>query len=456
MDRSWDGVRPWIAVVQRSDSFAHVFEELAEAAGAGLERGTAAWDRAPLGTACAVLVVVAGREDEVVAEVESARGAGGDPIGVVGTAPEHRVAVAALRSGAAEYFALPGDVEALRSWVLDQAEQARARAGARVLAEQEREAYDFSRLVGESEKLRAALRIAARVIPRSRSTVLLTGETGTGKELLAHALHHNGPRGDQPFVEVNCTALPPTLLEAELFGYEKGAFTDARAAKPGLFEAAHRGTLFLDEIGDLPLDLQGKLLRVLDERRVRRLGALRSVDVDVRIIAATHVDLAQAVRAGRFREDLFFRLNVVPIHLPPLRERGTDVLLLAERFLAGFAADYEVDVAPLTDEIRRALLSHDWPGNVRELRNAMERAVLLGDGRVRTEDLFRAGAPHTTPASGALPFPASLAAIEQAAARAMVLRFEGNKSAAAEALGISRSRLYRLLDAGEGAGRDDG
>ncbi|MBW3552650.1 MAG: sigma 54-interacting transcriptional regulator, partial [Gemmatimonadetes bacterium] len=270
------------------------------------------------------------------------------------------------------------------------------------------------------------------------------------KELLAQALHYNGPRGDQPFVEVNCTALPANLLEAELFGYEKGAFTDARAAKPGLFEAAHRGTLFLDEIGDLPLDLQGKLLRVLEERRVRRLGALKSVDVDVRIVAATNVDLAAAVRDGRFREDLFFRLNVVPIHLPPLRERGSDVLLLAERFLAAFAEEYELEVAPLDDEVRRAILAHDWPGNVRELRNSLERAVLLSDGRIRPEDLFRA-TPTAAPA-GALPFPASLETIERAAARSMVDRFQGNKSAAAEALGISRSRLYRLLD--ESAGED--
>ncbi|HUP19480.1 MAG TPA: sigma 54-interacting transcriptional regulator [Gemmatimonadota bacterium] len=444
---------PVIAVLQRGDSFERAWPEVAASAKAQLRRGASAESLAPLGDACAVLVVVAGREEECAEEVGGALAAGAKRVAVVGSAAEHRVAVAALRSGASEYFALPGDLEALRSWVSEQAVGARARAGAESLAAAERGVYDFSRLVGESEKLRAALRIAARVIPRGRSTVLITGETGTGKELLAQAVHYNGPRGDQPFVEVNCTALPPNLLEAELFGYEKGAFTDARTAKPGLFEAAHGGTLFLDEIGDLPLDLQGKLLRVLEERRVRRLGALRSVNVDVRIVAATNVDLADAVRAGRFREDLFFRLNVVPIHLPPLRERGSDVLLLAERFLAAFTEEYELEVAPLDDEVRGAILAHAWPGNVRELRNALERAVLLSDGRIRSDDLFRA-TPSAAPA-GTLPFPASLATIERAAARAMVDRFGGNKSAAADALGISRSRLYRLLDGGGGGGGSD-
>lgn len=440
--------RPWLAVLQQGDSFAGVWPEMAAAAGAELTVTDAVETLRPLREACALLVVVAGREEEAAREVGQARTAGAGAVAVVGAAAEHRVAVAALRAGATEYFALPGDVEALRSWVVEQADRVLARERARGLAAEERASYDFSRLIGESEKLREALRIAARVIPRGRSTVLLTGETGTGKELLAQALHYNGPRGDQPFVEVNCTALPPTLLEAELFGYEKGAFTDARAAKPGLFEAAHRGTLFLDEIGDLPLDLQGKLLRVLEERRVRRLGALRSVDVDVRIVAATHVDLAAAVAAGRFREDLYFRLNVVPIHLPPLRERGSDVLLLAERFLRAFAEEYDLEVAPLDEEVRRVLLAHDWPGNVRELRNALERAVLFSDGRIRAEDLFRTR--PVAPAGGLLPFPAPLSEIEQAAARAMVDRFDGNKSAAADALGISRSRLYRLLDASGG------
>jgi two-component system response regulator HydG len=366
---------------------------------------------------------------------------------VVGTAAEHRLAVAAVRAGAVEYFALPQDLAALRGWVMERAAAAEARANAAVLAASERERFDFSGVVGESTGLKEALRVASRIIPRGAATVLLMGETGTGKEVLAHAIHHNGPRSAAAFVEVNCTALPANLLEAELFGYEKGAFTDARAAKPGLFEAAHGGTLFLDEIGDLPLELQGKLLRALEEKQVRRLGSVRSVQVDVRIIAATHVDLEAAVRDGRFRQDLYFRLSVLPIHLPPLRERGSDVLLLAERFLAAFAEEYDVALPTLTDEVRRAFLAYDWPGNVRELRNALERAVLLGEGDLRLDDLFRQPRVNSGgPAGAALPFPASLAEIERAAALRMVERFEGNKSAAAEVLGISRTRLYRLLE----------
>ncbi|NIP77985.1 MAG: AAA domain-containing protein, partial [Gemmatimonadetes bacterium] len=270
----------------------------------------------------ALLLVVAGEEGAAPERLAELAAAGAGPVAVVGAAASHRLAVQAIRAGAAEFFALPADLEGLRAWVLDRAESARADARARRLAEEERRQYDFSRLIGESDGLKEAIRVAARIIPRGSATVLLTGETGTGKELLAQAIHYNGPRAAAPFVEVNCAALPPNLLEAELFGYEKGAFTDASAAKPGLFEAAHGGTLFLDEIGELPLELQAKLLRALEDKRVRRLGSVRALDVDVRIIAATHVDLPAAIRDGRFREDLYYRLGVVPIRLPPLRERG--------------------------------------------------------------------------------------------------------------------------------------
>ena len=435
-----------LAALQRGDAFARVWGELAEAADVELRSAPDVGALAPLADACAVLVVMPSEEQDAPEWVAAVRAAGARSVAVVGAAAEHRLAVAALRSGADEYFALPVDLGALRGWVLERAAAARARADAAELAAAERERFDFSRVIGESAGLKEALRTASRIIPRGAATVLLMGETGTGKEVLAHAIHHNGPRSAGAFVEVNCTALPANLLEAELFGYEKGAFTDARAAKPGLFEAAHGGTLFLDEIGDLPIELQAKLLRALEEKQVRRLGSLRTVQVDVRIIAATHVDLEAAVRAGRFREDLYFRLSVVPIRLPPLRERGSDVLLLAERFLAGFAEEYDVPVPALTEEIRRAFLAYAWPGNVRELRNALERAVLLGDGSLRLEDLFRSSAGTPAASADALPFPASLAEIERAAARRMVARLEGNKSAAADVLGISRTRLYRLLE----------
>ncbi|HSJ14470.1 MAG TPA: sigma 54-interacting transcriptional regulator [Longimicrobiales bacterium] len=437
---------PVLAVLQRSDAFARVWAELAADLGLELRTAPDPAGLAPLVEACAILLVVPSEEQDAPGWVQALGAAGGRHVAVVGSAAEHRLAVAALRSGAVEYFALPADLAPLRSWVLEGAAAAAARLRAARLAASEREQFDFSRVIGESAGLRDALRVAARIIPRGSATVLLTGETGTGKEVLAHAIHYNGPRSAGAFVAVNCTALPANLLEAELFGYEKGAFTDARAAKPGLFEAAHGGTLFLDEIGDLPPELQAKLLRVLEERQVRRLGSLRTLAIDVRVVAATHVDLERAIREGRFREDLYFRLSVVPIRLPPLRERGADVLLLAERFLAEFAESYEVAAPQLTDEIRRALLAYEWPGNVRELRNALERAVLLGDGSLALDDLFRLPRGRVSGSESTLPFPASLAQIERAAAHRMVERLQGNKSAAAEVLGISRTRLYRLLE----------
>ncbi len=435
-----------IAVVARTEGFARVWEELAASAGAVLRVGAAAADVAPLSEAAAVLVAVAGEEEAAPEAVEDARAAGAGDVAAVGAEPDHRLAVAVLQAGASNFFALPGDLEALRAWVAERVARLRERDRAQALAARERQEYDFSRMVGESEALRVALERAARVIPRTAATVLITGETGTGKELLAQAIHYNGPRAEQPFVEVNCTALPATLLEAELFGYERGAFTDARAAKPGLFEAAHGGTLLLDEIGDVPLELQVKLLKVLEDRQVRRLGSLRSTAVDVRIIAATHIDLPEAVREGSFREDLYYRLNVIPIHLPPLRERGDDVLRLADHFVARFAGDYDLPAPILGPGLRAALMAHPWRGNIRELRNAIERAVVLGEGQVRREDLF----PGTIEAAGngTLPFPASMDVIEEAAARAMLERCGGNKTAAADALGISRTRLYRLLEGG--------
>ncbi|HEX6134943.1 MAG TPA: sigma-54 dependent transcriptional regulator [Longimicrobiales bacterium] len=437
---------PRLIVVQQGDSFEQLWPELAAAAAAQLTVVDAAAAAGVVPGSSACLLAVPGVEEDAPELLTALRAAGAVAVAVVGAAAEHRLAVGAMRAGASEYFALPADVGALRAWVVEQAAANRARRRAVELAEEERRSYDFSQIVGESAGMREALRIASRIIPRGSATVLITGETGTGKEVLAQAIHYNGPRAAAPFVEVNCTALPANLLEAELFGYEKGAFTDARASKPGLFEAADGGSLFLDEIGDLPLDLQAKLLRVLEQKQVRRLGSVRSVSVDVRILAATHVDLEAAVREKRFREDLFFRLNVLPIHLPPLRERGDDILVLAERFLTAFAEEYDVPVRPLEESVRQALLTHEWPGNVRELRNALERAVLLGDGRIATADLFRSGAATARPgAAGEIPFPATLAEIERAAALRMVERLNGNKSAAAEILGISRTRLYRLL-----------
>jgi transcriptional regulator with PAS, ATPase and Fis domain len=276
--------------------------------------------------------------------------------------------------------------------------------------------------------------------------VLVGGETGTGKELLARALHYGSPRASDPFVEVNCAAIPVNLLESELFGHEKGAFTGAVAAKPGLFEIAHGGTLFLDEIATLPLELQPKLLRALETRSIRRVGGQQPRQVDVRVIAASHVDLGQAVRRGEFREDLYYRLNVVTLVLPPLREREDDVELLARTFVDWIAKSYGLPVPELSQEARTSLRAHRWPGNVRELRNVLERAVVLsppGTLRLGPLDEARGRADST---SGVLPFPAPLAEVVRTAAHAMLDLTGGNKSEAARRLGISRPRLQRLLD----------
>jgi DNA-binding NtrC family response regulator len=436
-----------LVVVARSDSFSALWPELAAQAGAELRvvAGTEACGR----TDEAPILAVAGVEEEGEADVRALAAAGAPAPIVVGAREDHRLAAALVRAGAADYFALPADLGALRAEMMERARRREAReAGAR-LAASERTAFDFGRIIGRSPQLRAALDRAARIIPRDRATVLITGETGTGKELLAQAIHYNGPRAAAPFVELNCAAVPAGLLETELFGHERGAFTDARTAKPGLFEAADGGTLFLDEIGELPLTLQGKILKALEEKEVRRVGAIRGRVVDVRIVAATHVDLTAAVARREFREDLFYRLNVIPLHLPPLRERGEDVVLIAEHFLRSLAALYDLEAPAIGPELRRALVAHTWPGNVRELRNGLERALLLGDGGLDPADLFPT-APAPAGESGTIPFPASLAEIERAAATAMLERFDGNKSAAADALGISRSRLYRLLDGEDG------
>ncbi|HSL72249.1 MAG TPA: sigma-54 factor interaction domain-containing protein, partial [Longimicrobiales bacterium] len=307
--------KPTIAVLTVTDAFESVWPQTAEETGADLRVAGTVLELAALRDAEAALIACGGEEEgafEPIAELTAAMRV---PVVVAGANADHRLVIALVRAGVRDYFALPGDLDRLRAWFEEVVRAAHTRADALALTERERASYDFSRMIGNSAELEAALQRAARIIPRADATVLLTGETGTGKELLAQAIHYNGPRAAKPIVEVNCTALPATLLEAELFGYEKGAFTSANAAKPGLFEAAHGGTLFLDEIGDLSLELQAKLLRALETRQVRRLGSVRTTDVNVRIIAATHVDLADAVRSGRFREDLYYRLSVVPIHL---------------------------------------------------------------------------------------------------------------------------------------------
>jgi transcriptional regulator with PAS, ATPase and Fis domain len=279
------------------------------------------------------------------------------------------------------------------------------------------------------------------------ATVLITGQSGTGKELVARAIHFSGERGSGPFVAVSCAALAETLLESELFGHEKGSFTGAVAQKKGKFELADGGTIFLDEIGDVSPKLQADLLRVLQERRFFRVGGSTEIEVDVRVIAATHRDLAAEVHEGRFRDDLYYRLNVINIRIPPLRERREDIPLLAQEFLDRLSHELGRAVSGISDEALRLLMDHEWPGNVRELENAIERAlVTCKSGVLTTDDLafLRVAAPAAG-AGLALPAGLSLQELEKQYIAATLQRLEGNVKATADALGIDRSTLYEKI-----------
>jgi DNA-binding NtrC family response regulator len=433
---------PRLTLLQVSDSFASIWPGLAEEA--GFELSVVAEPGAVRG---GIVAISAGGTEALLEGAITRLPALRDELVVVGAVPDYRLAVATIRAGASEYFALPQDLGLLKAWLAERVERFHSADALASFASREASKYRFEGILGQSPALRGTLERAARVIPHGGVTVLINGETGTGKELLARAIHYNGPRQKAPFVDVNCAAIPEHLLESELFGHEKGAFTDASAAKPGLFEVAHGGTIFLDEIGHLSLPLQGKLLRVLEQREMRRLGGTATLAVDVRVIAATHVDLAEASRRGEFREDLYYRLNVVGLRLPALRERAGDLPLLAKSFLARFARDYGLAEPELSPSAERRLQSHPWSGNIRELRNVLERAILLATGnRLEVEDLgLDAAAPMTS--SDGVPFPAAMSDITRAAAHAMTRLCDGNKSEAARRLGISRTRLLRLLAA---------
>jgi len=433
----------WIALVRLSDSFRSAVTQVAAELGADVLEWTPATSETPPPGAAVVLVLAGGEEGpalDLIADLGDSR----MPVFLLGAVADHRVAATALQRGAADYFALPEDLDLLRRSLERELREARGRREAARFAEHERRVTGFETILGESAALHRTLGLAARVAPHGDVTVLIGGETGTGKELLARAIHYASPRAAAPFVEINCAAIPGGLLESELFGHERGAFTGATATKPGLFEMAHGGTLLLDEVGNLPLELQPKLLRALEARQIRRVGGQATRQVDVRVIAATHVDLAAAARRGEFREDLYYRLHVVALVLPPLREREGDVELLAETFLARLATSYGLPVPPLTSEVREVLRGHAWPGNVRELRNVIERALVLSPpGTLRLEDLQAA---ERATAGDGLPFPVDLATLTRAAAARMLRLTGGNKSEAARRLGISRPRLQRLLD----------
>jgi len=297
--------------------------------------------------------------------------------------------VDAIRAGAENFVQKPWDNEKLLADIRTAIAKHRAEEEIVQLKRTLKQRYNFENIVGKSEPMLRLFDLIAQVAP-SRSTVLLQGESGTGKELFAKAIHANSPRRDRPFVPVNTGAVPSELLESTLFGHVKGAFTSAISAKKGLFEVANGGTLFLDEIGTMGLDMQAKILRVLQDRRFMHLGGVQEIQVDVRIIAATNVNLQEAVRAGRFREDLFYRLNVICLELPPLRSRRQDIPLLAAHFLKFYGEENETGERVLSPEAMRVLMDYEWPGNVRELENAMERGVVLSTSKMITPELLPA------------------------------------------------------------------
>ena len=364
-------------------------------------------------------------------------------------------AVEAVKLGAFDYLKKPVDLEELKL-LADRARET-ALLKQELFYHRRRAAggVALAGILGSSPALRALLDQVRQIAALDDTPpVLITGETGTGKGLVARTLHNSGPRAAKPFIDVNCTALPANLMEAELFGYERGAFTDAKESKIGLFEAAEGGFLFLDEVGDLELSLQGKLLRAIEERTVRRVGGIRDRKVNVRILAATNRNLEKEVQLNSFRRDLYFRLAVILLHLPPLRERGDDALVLAEHFLRRFSAKYGKDVHRIDARAREVLLSYPWPGNVRELSHVIERAVLWSrDATLNVEHLsvsapMKAGPDESDGAVAAAGMPSESADLTQVE-RAMIERAmhdaNGNQTQAAQRLGISRDTLrYRL------------
>jgi two-component system, NtrC family, response regulator PilR len=367
-----------------------------------------------------------------------------------------QTAVAAMKLGAQDYLVKPFDVDELKIVLRNALERQDLREENRLLKAEFRSRHGLDRILGVSAAMVPVFDMVQSVAA-TNSTVLVMGESGTGKELVAKAIHAHSARRDAPFVSVSCAAVAETLLESELFGHLKGAFTDAHQNKKGLFEAAHRGTLFLDEVGETPPAMQAKLLRALQEKRIRRVGGTEEIDVDVRVIAATNRALESLVREKRFREDLFYRLNVIPIHLPPLRQRREDIPLLAEHFRQRFAAEMGKRVMQVSQEAMRRLIEHTWPGNVRELENVMERAVALES----TEAILAERLPDTVTA-GAAPAPAwvppapllgpgfsldaHLEAIELELLRHALEQAGGDRSEACRLLGITPRSLRYLIN----------
>ncbi len=359
-------------------------------------------------------------------------------------------AIAALRAGAYDFVTKPVDLDLLSISLMRALQHRHLQEKVRLLKDQVRRHQPDDELLGDSASLGEVKQQILRVADLDIS-VLISGESGTGKELVARALHRQSQRADGPFVAINCAALPENLLESELFGHVKGAFTDAREARKGLFVEACGGTLLLDEIAELPLALQPKLLRVLEDHKVRALGGSHEINCDVRVLAASHCNLEEAVAAGTFRSDLYYRLNVIQLELPPLRERGNDILLLAQSFISQLAPRFNKSVTAIAQPAAACLLAYHWPGNVRELRNVIERALALSLHDQLTMEDFPEQIKHR---SGEAPIPAGLAdngrilsleEMEQRYIHQVLEQLDGNRTLAARLLGVDRKTLYRKL-----------
>jgi len=360
-------------------------------------------------------------------------------------------AVESMKAGATDFLLKPFSLDHLMQVVHKALEMLALRDENRQLKEELGRRYEYDNIIGRSTPMQEIFATIERVAP-SRATVLLCGESGVGKDLIARAIHFRSPRRDRPLVKINCSAIPENLMESELFGYEKGAFTGAAGSKPGKFEQADTGTVFLDEIGDVPAVIQVKLLRILQEREFERLGSNVTRHIDVRVIAATNQDLRAALEQGTFREDLYYRLNVVPMNIPPLRERKQDIPFLANHFVHKLAPDAGCEVDSISDAAMEKLVGYHWPGNVRELENVIERALILSRGKqLESEDIKLEMAPsrHSPTDSQFLPEGLTLDQYEQEIIREALRRAGGNKSQAARLLGLTRNALrYRLTQMG--------
>jgi DNA-binding NtrC family response regulator len=360
--------------------------------------------------------------------------------------------VEAMKAGASDYLTKPFDVDEVVLRMTRAVEAARGSRELRRLKEDLARPFSLDSVIGESDVMQRLKTLARKMAESPTSTVLLTGESGTGKDLLAKVIHYGGSRAARPFMNITCSALPETLLESELFGHERGAFTDARQQKRGLFEQADEGTVFLDEVAETVPTFQAKLLRFLEEKAFRRLGSTSDIKVDVRVIAATNQDLEKTVRDGKFREDLYYRLNVLRIEMPPLRERGGDIVLLAGHYIKAFSQEFRRPVRRLTPAAEQALLAYSWPGNVRELRNLIERAVLLAESEDLEPADFETAHTLRSPVESAsgrgIELPEAGLDIEEVEKKLVMLALErtrGNQTRAAALLGLHRDQIrYRI------------